>query len=290
MIHAKDLTYKYIKTDNEGNADGFCTALDHVELDVKPGEFIAILGHNGSGKSTLAKNLNALLKLSEGTLYVDGKDVRDQSKIIDIRKSAGMIFQNPDNQIIASVVEEDVGFGPENLGVPTDEILRRVEKSLDNVGMTAYRKKSPDRLSGGQKQKVAIAGVLAMEPKCIIMDEPTAMLDPAGRRDVIEAAERLNKEKNITIILITHNMEETVNADRIFVMDKGKIVMEGAPADIFSKVDELTGYRLCVPAVTMLAHRLRQAGLDIPENILRREELTEAVKKLMEYPEHKHGN
>jgi len=290
MIHAKDLTYKYIKTDNEGNADGFCTALDHVELDVKPGEFIAILGHNGSGKSTLAKNLNALLKLSEGTLYVDGKDVRDQSKIIDIRKSAGMIFQNPDNQIIASVVEEDVGFGPENLGVPTDEILRRVEKSLDNVGMTAYRKKSPDRLSGGQKQKVAIAGVLAMEPKCIIMDEPTAMLDPAGRRDVIEAAERLNKEKNITIILITHNMEETVNADRIFVMDKGKIVMEGAPADVFSKVDELTGYRLCVPAVTMLAHRLRQAGLDIPENILRREELTEAVKKLMEYPEHKHGN
>ncbi|MBR4182894.1 MAG: energy-coupling factor transporter ATPase, partial [Lachnospiraceae bacterium] len=229
MIHAKDLIYNYIKTDEEGNAEGFCTALDHVDLDVSPGEFIAILGHNGSGKSTLAKNINALLRLSGGTLYVDGKDVRDASKILEIRKSAGMIFQNPDNQIIASVVEEDVAFGPENLGVPTEEIKRRVHESLDSVGMSAYSRKSPDRLSGGQKQKVAIAGVLAMEPECIIMDEPTAMLDPKGRGEVMAAAHKLNREENITVILITHNMEEAVDADRIFVMDKGRVVMHGTP-------------------------------------------------------------
>ncbi len=279
MIHAKNLTYKYIKTDNEGNAEGFCTALDCVDLDVVPGQFVAILGHNGSGKSTLAKNINALLKLTDGTLTVDGKDVRDASKLIEIRKSAGMIFQNPDNQIIASVVEEDVGFGPENLGVPTEEILKRVDESLKSVGMTAFRKKSPDRLSGGQKQRVAIAGVLAMEPKCIIMDEPTAMLDPMGRRDVIAAASKLNREKNITIILITHNMEEAVNADRIFVMDKGRVVMDGTPREIFARVEELKSYRLCVPAVTEVAHGLRQKGLDIPEGILTRQELMEALKK-----------
>lgn len=279
MIHAKDLSYRYIKTDNEGNAEGFCTALDCVDLDVKPGEFIAILGHNGSGKSTLAKNINALLRLSDGTLYVDGKDATDSSKILEIRKSAGMIFQNPDNQIVASVVEEDVGFGPENLGVPADEIIRRVDESLASVGMTAFRKKSPDRLSGGQKQRVAIAGVLAMEPKCIIMDEPTAMLDPAGRADVIAAAEKLNREKQITIILITHNMEEAVNADRIFVMDKGKIVMEGTPKEVFARVEELESYRLCVPTATMLAHKLRLKGIDIPEGILTGQELTEAIVK-----------
>ncbi len=277
MIHAKDLIYNYIKTDDEGNAEGFCTALDHVDLDVSPGEFIAILGHNGSGKSTLAKNINALLRLSGGTLYVDGKDVRDASKILEIRRSAGMIFQNPDNQIIASVVEEDVAFGPENLGVPTEEIKRRVHESLDSVGMSAYSRKSPDRLSGGQKQKVAIAGVLAMEPECIIMDEPTAMLDPKGRGEVMAAAHKLNREKNITVILITHNMEEAVDADRIFVMDRGRVVMQGTPREVFSKVDELVSYRLCVPPVTMLAHRLKQAGLDIPDAILTRQELTEAL-------------
>lgn len=277
IIKAKQLVHEYIRRDEEGNVESISTALDHVDLDVKPGEFIAILGHNGSGKSTLAKHINALLAPTEGSLFVDGKDVTEEENILPIRQAAGMVFQNPDNQIIASIVEEDVGFGPENIGVPTEEIWQRVEESLKSVGMLKYRNHSPNKLSGGQKQRVAIAGVVAMQPKCIVLDEPTAMLDPNGRGDVIRTAIELNQKKGVTIILITHYMEEVVDADRVFVMDKGKVVMQGTPREIFSQVGKLKEYRLDVPQVTILADLLRQSGLDIPIGVLRREELAEAI-------------
>ncbi len=255
------------------------TALDHIDLDVQPGQFIAILGHNGSGKSTLAKHINALLAPTEGSLWVDGKDVTQEENILPVRKTAGMVFQNPDNQIIASVVEEDVGFGPENIGVPTDEIWQRVEESLKSVGMLQYRHHSPNKLSGGQKQRVAIAGVMAMEPKCIVLDEPTAMLDPNGRKEVLHAAHELNRKKGVTILLITHYMEEVVDADYVYVMDKGHVVMQGTPREIFSQVGTLKEHRLDVPQITLLADLLRQSGLDIPLGVLTREELVDAIMK-----------
>jgi energy-coupling factor transport system ATP-binding protein len=280
IIKAKQLVHEYIRRDEEGNVESISTALDHVDLDVEPGQFIAILGHNGSGKSTLAKHINALLMPTEGSIWVDGKDVSEEANVLPVRKTAGMVFQNPDNQIIAGVVEEDVGFGPENIGVPTDEIWQRVEESLAAVGMTKYRHHSPNKLSGGQKQRVAIAGVVAMQPKCIVLDEPTAMLDPNGRADVIRTAHELNKKKGVTIILITHYMEEVVDADKVFVMDKGKIVMEGTPREIFSQVGKLKEYRLDVPQITILADLLRQSGVNVPIGVLHREELVDAILKV----------
>ena len=280
IIKAVKLVYEYIRRDEEGNVESIQTALDQVDLDIKEGEFIAVLGHNGSGKSTLAKHINAILAPSGGYLWIDGKDADDKDKIWEIRQSAGMVFQNPDNQIIASVVEEDVAFGPENIGVPTPEIWKRVEKSLKSVGMIQYREHSPNKLSGGQKQRVAIAGVMAMEPKCIVLDEPTAMLDPNGRREVLDAVEQLNKEKGVTVILITHYMEEVIRADQVYVMDHGKVVMQGTPRSIFSQVEALKSYRLDVPQITLLAHELRKEGLAIPEGILTRQELAEALCRL----------
>ncbi len=277
IIKARQLVHEYIRRDEEGNVESIDTALDHIDLDVSEGQFIAVLGHNGSGKSTLAKHINALLTPTEGTLWVDGKDVSEEENIFPVRQTAGMVFQNPDNQIIASVVEEDVAFGPENIGVPTDEIWARVAESLSAVGMVKYRQHSPNKLSGGQKQRIAIAGVLAMQPKCIVLDEPTAMLDPNGRREVIRTAHELNKKKGVTIILITHYMEEVVNADKVYVMDKGKIVLKGTPREIFSQVDKLKQYRLDVPQMTILAHLLRQSGIRIPLGILTRQELLEAI-------------
>ena len=279
IIKASKLVHEYIRRDEEGNVAAITTALDHVDLDVKEGQFIAILGHNGSGKSTLAKHINALLSPSEGSLWVDGMDVTKEENILPVRQTAGMVFQNPDNQIIASVVEEDVGFGPENIGVPTDEIWERVNYSLKAVGMTKYRKHSPNKLSGGQKQRVAIAGVVAMEPKCIVFDEPTAMLDPNGRKEVLETAHALNKKKGVTVILITHYMEEVVDADYVYVMEKGNVVMQGTPREVFSRVDELKEHRLDVPQITLLADELRNAGLDIPLGVLTREELVECIMK-----------
>ena len=277
IIKAKNVVHEFFRRDEEGNVEAITTALDHVNLDVKAGQFIAILGHNGSGKSTLAKHINALLTASEGALWVDGMDTMDEEETIPIRKTAGMVFQNPDNQIIASVVEEDVGFGPENIGVPTDEIWKRVDKSLAAVEMTKYRKHSPNKLSGGQKQRVAIAGVVAMEPKCIVFDEPTAMLDPNGRKEVIRTAHELNREKGVTIILITYYMEEVVDADYVYVMEKGQIVMDGTPRELFSRVEELKSHRLDVPQATLVADELRKAGLPIPAGILTREELVDAI-------------
>ena len=277
MIKISKLIHDYIQRDEEGNPAGTVRAIDDVSLNVEPGQFIAILGHNGSGKSTLAKHINALLFPTEGTVWVNGMDTKDQSLLWDIRQTAGMVFQNPDNQIIGQVVEEDVGFGPENMGVPTEKIWERVEESLKAVGMLEYRKKSPNRLSGGQKQRVSIAGVIAMHPKCIVMDEPTAMLDPSGRADVISAARSLNIEENITIILITHFMEEAIQADHVFVMDNGKIAMQGTPREVFSRVEEMQALNLDVPQVTLLGHILRKEGLDIPEGILTKEELAEAL-------------
>ena len=280
IIKAKQLVHEYIRRDEEGNVESIQTALDHIDLDVQPGQFIAILGHNGSGKSTLAKHINALLAPTEGSLWVDGKDVTQEENILPVRKTAGMVFQNPDNQIIASVVEEDVGFGPENIGVPTDEIWQRVEESLKSVGMLQYRHHSPNKLSGGQKQRVAIAGVMAMEPKCIVLDEPTAMLDPNGRKEVLHAAPELNRKKGVTILLITHYMEEVVDADYVYVMDKGHVVMQGTPREIFSQVGTLKEHRLDVPQITLLADLLRQSGLDIPLGVLTREELVDAIMKI----------
>ena len=280
MIQTEKLVYEYEKRDEEGNVIGTSRAIDEVDIEAKEGQFIAILGHNGSGKSTLAKHLNAILMPTEGSVWVNGKNTSNPDELWNVRQSAGMVFQNPDNQIIGTVVEEDVGFGPENLGVPTDEIWQRVEESLKAVGMIEYRHHSPNKLSGGQKQRVAIAGVVAMEPKCIVMDEPTAMLDPVGRREVLNTVHKLRKQKKVTVILITHYMEEVVDADKIFVMDHGKVVMEGSPKEIFSKVDELKSYRLDVPQVTILADELRKRGLDIPKGILRKEELVEAVERL----------
>ena len=280
MIHAEKLIYEYDKRDEEGNIIGAERAIDGVDIDVPQGSFVAILGHNGSGKSTLAKHMNAILVPTGGTMWVDGRDTKDPAELWNVRQTAGMVFQNPDNQIIGTVVEEDVGFGPENLGVPTDEIWQRVEESLKAVGMLERRKDSPNKLSGGQKQRVAIAGVLAMEPKCIVLDEPTAMLDPNGRKEVIRAVEELRKKKNVTVILITHYMEEVIDADQVFVMDGGHIVMHGTPREIFSRVDELKSYRMDVPQVTMLAENLRNRGLNLPGGILRREELVEALCQL----------
>ena len=280
IIKADKLVHEFIRRDEEGNVESITTALDQVDLDVKEGQFIAILGHNGSGKSTLAKHINALLSPTEGSLWVDGMDVQEEENVIPVRRTAGMVFQNPDNQIIGQVVEEDVGFGPENIGVPTDEIWERVAHSLEAVGMTKYRKHSPNKLSGGQKQRVAIAGVVAMEPKCIVFDEPTAMLDPNGRKEVIATAHELNRKKGVTILLITHYMEEVVDADYIYVMEKGQIVMQGTPREIFSRVEELKEHRLDVPQVTLVADELRKAGLDIPAGILTREELVDAIMRL----------
>ena len=280
LINTTNLSFDYIKRDEDGNVEGIIRAVDDVNIEVKAGEFIAILGSNGSGKSTLAKHLNALLFPTEGSVWVDGKNTADTSSVWDIRKSAGMIFQNPDNQIIGQVVEEDVGFGPENMGIPTEEIWQRVEESLKSVGMWEYRKSSPNRLSGGQKQRVSIAGVIAMNPKCIVMDEPTAMLDPNGRYEVIRAARALNEVENVTIILITHYMEEVIYADRVIVMDKGKVVMQGTPREVFSNINKLKELRLDVPQVTILAHELKKRGLMLPEGILTAEELSEALHKL----------
>ena len=280
IIEAKKLVYEYIRRDEEGNIEGVSRAVDGVDLSVNQGEFIAILGHNGSGKSTLAKHINALLTPTEGTIFVDGKDTSDEANIWDVRQSAGMVFQNPDNQIIGQVVEEDVGFGPENMGVPTKEIWERVEESLKAVGMYAYRKHSPNKLSGGQKQRVSIAGVLAMHPKCIILDEPTAMLDPNGRKEVIRAARALNQVEGVTVILITHYMEEVIYADRVFVMDEGKVVLQGTPREVFSRVEKLKSLRLDVPQVTLLAYELQKAGVNLPDGILTPEELAEELKKV----------
>lgn len=277
MIKTEKLVFEYEKMDDEGNIIGTHRAIDEVNLDIEPGQFIAILGHNGSGKSTLAKQMNAILTPTGGTMWVNGRDTKDMDQVWDIRQTAGMVFQNPDNQIIGTVVEEDVGFGPENLGVPTDEIWERVEKSLQKVGMIEYRHHSPNKLSGGQKQRVAIAGVIAMQPKCIVLDEPTAMLDPNGRKEVIQTIEELRRKEKVTVILITHYMEEVVGADRVIVMDKGHVVMEGTPRGIFSRVEELKKYRLDVPQVTLLAYELQKKGVKLPDGILSIEEL---VKEL----------
>ena len=265
--------------------ESISTALDHVDLDVEAGDFIAILGHNGSGKSTLAKHINALLLPSEGSLWVDGKDVTKEENTFAVRQTAGMVFQNPDNQIIASVVEEDVGFGPENIGVPTDEIWKRVEESLGAVGMLSYRDHSPNKLSGGQKQRVSIARVLAMHPKCIVLDEPTAMLDPSGRKEVIRAVRALNDVEGVTVILITHYMEEIIHADKVIVMDQGKVVMQGTPREVFSQVGKLKEYRLDVPQVTILADLLRQSGINVPVGVLHRQELVDAILRVAQIGE-----
>ena len=277
IVKASNVVYEYIRRDEDGNVEGITTAVDQVSLDIEQGEFIAILGHNGSGKSTLAKHINAILNPTEGTVWVDGMDTSDEERIWDIRQTAGMVFQNPDNQIIGQVVEEDVGFGPENMGVPTKEIWERVEESLRAVGMYEFRKHSPNKLSGGQKQRVSIAGVFAMHPKCIVLDEPTAMLDPRGRKEVIRAVRGLNQVEGVTVILITHYMEEIIHADRVFVMDKGSIAMEGTPREIFSHVEKLKELRLDVPQVTLLAHELKRRGLALPDGILTAEELADAL-------------
>ena len=280
IIKTDKLVFEYIRRDEEGNVEGITRAVDEVDLDVRQGDFVAILGHNGSGKSTLAKHINAILYPTEGTVWVDGMDTSEEKHLWDIRQNAGMVFQNPDNQIIGQVVEEAVGFGPENMGVPTAEIWERVKESLKAVGMYEYRKHSPNKLSGGQKQRVSIAGVIAMHPKCIILDEPTAMLDPNGRKEVIRAARALNDAEGITIVLITHYMEEIIHADKVFVMDKGKIAMEGTPREIFSQVERLKELRLDVPQVTLLAYELQKKGLKIPDGILTIEELVEVLRCL----------
>ena len=277
IIKIKDLIFEYIRRDEEGNLEGITKAVDDVNLDIKQGDFVAILGHNGSGKSTLAKHMNAILYPSEGSVWVDGKDTQQEENIWDIRQTAGMVFQNPDNQIIGQIVEEDVGFGPENMGVETKEIWERVNESLKAVGMYEFRKFSPNKLSGGQKQRVSIAGVIAMHPKCIVLDEPTAMLDPQGRKEVIRAIRALNDVEKITIILITHYMEEVIYADQVYVMDKGKVTLQGTPREVFSQVDRLKELRLDVPQVTLLAHELREDGFPIPEGILTKEEFRDAM-------------
>lgn len=279
IIKTDKLVFEYIRRDEEGNVEGITRAVDEVDLDVQQGDFIAVLGHNGSGKSTLAKHINAILYPTEGTVWVDGMDTKDDKDLWNIRQEAGMVFQNPDNQIIGQVVEEDVGFGPENMGVPTEEIWERVEESLKAVGMYKYRKFSPNKLSGGQKQRVSIAGVIAMHPKCIILDEPTAMLDPNGRKEVVRAVRALNDVEGITVLLITHYMEEIIHADKVFVMDQGKIAMQGTPREIFSRVEQLKRLRLDVPQVTLLAHELKKSGIGLPDGILTVEELTRELAR-----------
>lgn len=281
IIKAVNLVFDYMRRDEENQVEEVKRAIDHVNLEIEEGSFVAVLGHNGSGKSTLAKQINGILLPTEGTVWVSGMDTTDEERLWDVRKTAGMVFQNPDNQIIGNVVEEDVGFGPENIGVPTEEIWKRVDRSLQAVGMTMYRKKSPNRLSGGQKQRVAIAGVMAMKPKCIVLDEPTAMLDPNGRREVIRTVRALNQAEGITVILITHYMEEVIDADRVIVMDDGRIVMDGTPREIFSQVETLNRYRLDVPQVTELAWELKKRGVELPDGILRKEELMEALLPLL---------
>lgn len=281
IIKTDKLVFEYIRRDDEGNVEGITRAVDEVDLDVAQGDFVAILGHNGSGKSTLAKHINAILYPTEGTVWVDGMDTSEDKNLWEVRQNAGMVFQNPDNQIIGQVVEEDVGFGPENMGVPTAEIWERVEESLKAVGMYEFRKHSPNKLSGGQKQRISIAGVIAMHPKCIILDEPTAMLDPNGRKEVIRAVRALNLAEGITVVLITHYMEEIIDADKVFVMDKGKIAMEGTPKEIFSQVEHLKELRLDVPQVTLLAYELQKSGMKIPDGILTTKELVEELCKQM---------
>ena len=280
IVEAKNLTFEYIRRDEEGNVEGITTAVDNVNIDIKAGDFVAVLGHNGSGKSTFAKHLNALVMPTEGTVYVDGMDTKDSGNTLSIRQTAGMVFQNPDNQIVGTLVDEEVGFGPENIGVPTEEIWERVEKSLKAVGMYQFRSASPNKLSGGQKQRVAIAGIVAMKPKCIVLDEPTAMLDPLGRKEVLNVLHELNRKENVTIILITHYMEEVIDADYVYVMDGGKLVMDGTPRQIFTQVEMLKSMRLDVPQVTELAYELKKAGLLIKDGIIRNEELVEELKRL----------
>ena len=280
IIKTSKLIFDYIRRDEEENIEEVNRAIDDVSIEIKEGEFVAVLGHNGSGKSTFAKQLDAILLPTDGTVWIQGLDTSKEENLWEVRKKTGMVFQNPDNQIIGNIVEEDVGFGPENMGIPTDEIWKRVDESLEAVGMTAYRMKSPNKLSGGQKQRVAIAGVMAMRPQCIVLDEPTAMLDPNGRREVVKTVHELNRQEGITVVLITHYMEEVIDADQVFVMDSGHIVMHGTPREIFGRADELKSYRMDVPQVTMLAEELRKRGLDIPKGILRREELVEALCRL----------
>ena len=277
IIRAAKLGFDYFRYEEEGKEPELTRAIDDVSLDIQAGQFIAVLGHNGSGKSTLAKHINGLLVPTEGTLWVDNMDTSEEEDIWKIRQKAGMVFQNPDNQIIGSVVEEDVGFGPENIGIPTEEIWKRVDDSLQATGMIAYRHHSPNKLSGGQKQRVAIAGVMAMRPECIVLDEPTAMLDPNGRKEVLKAVRELNEKEGVTVILITHYMEEVVFADHVFVMDQGRVVMQGTPREVFSRVEELKALRLDVPQVTLLAYELQQAGVEIPDGILTIEELVDAL-------------
>ena len=277
IIKVRDLVYEYIRRDEEGNVEGITTAVDDVDLDIEQGDFVAVLGHNGSGKSTLAKHLNAILYPSEGTVWVDGKDTKEEKYVWDIRQTAGMVFQNPDNQIIGQIVEEDVGFGPENMGVPTKEIWERVEESLKAVGMYQFRKFSPNKLSGGQKQRVSIAGVIAMHPKCIVLDEPTAMLDPKGRKEVLRAVRALNDVEHITVILITHYMEEVIYADKVYVMDQGKVAIQGTTREVFSEVEKLKELRLDVPQVTLLAYELAKEGLPMPKGVLTNREFREAL-------------
>ena len=281
IIKTVHLIYEYIRHDEEEKVAEVKRAINGVDLEIEEGSFTAILGHNGSGKSTLAKHINGLLLPTEGTVWVGEIDTKEEDRIWDVRKTAGMVFQNPDNQIIGNIVEEDVGFGPENIGVPTDEIWKRVDESLKAVGMTAYRKQSPNKLSGGQKQRVAIAGVMAMRPRCIILDEPTAMLDPNGRKEVIRTIRQLNQAEGITVLLITHYMEEAIDADRIIVMDDGKIVMDGKPKEIFSRVRELKTYGLDVPQATELAFELKEAGMPLSDGILSREELVKELLPLL---------
>lgn len=280
IIKSKNLVFEYIRRDEEGNVEAINRAVNEVNVEIKQGDFVAILGHNGSGKSTLAKHMNAILQPTEGDIWIDGKDTKDINQLWEIRKTAGMVFQNPDNQIIGTVVEEDVGFGPENIGIPTPQIWERVEKGLKAVNMLSFRKHSPNKLSGGQKQRVAIAGIVAMQPKCIVLDEPTAMLDPNGRKEVIDTITRLNKEEGVTVILITHYMEEVIGADKVYVMDQGSVVMEGTPKEIFSRVDELKQYRLDVPQVTLLAEELKESGVSLSDGILTIDELVNEICQL----------
>lgn len=281
IIKAANLVFDYIRRDEEDKVEEVNRAIDHVNVEIEKGSFVAVLGHNGSGKSTLAKHINGILLPTEGAVWVSEMDTADDDCLWDVRKTAGMVFQNPDNQIIGNIVEEDVGFGPENIGVPTEEIWERVDRSLKAVGMTTYRKKSPNRLSGGQKQRVAIAGVMAMKPQCIVLDEPTAMLDPNGRREVIRTVHELNRQEGITVLLITHYMEEVIDADRVIVMDEGKIVMDGAPREIFSQVEKLKEYRLDVPQVAELAYELKKNGLDLPDGVLKKDELMKLLVPLL---------
>ncbi len=277
IVKAKNLTFEYIRRDEEGNVEGITKAVDNVSIDIKQGDFVAVLGHNGSGKSTFAKHLNALVMPTEGTVWVDGMDTREEENTLKVRQTAGMVFQNPDNQIVGTLVDEEVGFGPENIGVPTEEIWERVEKSLKAVGMYAFRNQSPNKLSGGQKQRVAIAGIVAMKPKCIVLDEPTAMLDPLGRKDVLNVLHELNRQENVTVILITHYMEEVIDIDKLYVMDDGKLVMSGTPREIFSQVEKLKELRLDVPHVTELAYELQKEGVPLKNGILTSEEFTEEL-------------